>query len=177
MSNAPNNPYAPPASNFGQGNIDSPPGPMLATRLQRFLGALVDGIILFPLSFVAGMGLGLILTGIGFDPSSPAFFVAVSVLGFFLNIAIFLGINGYLLATRGQTIGKVVLNTRIVSDENGGLVPMGPLYVKRYLPIQILGAIPFVGIVVLIDALAIFRENHKCIHDDIAGTKVIQIGS
>jgi hypothetical protein len=27
----------------------------------------------------------------------------------------------------------------------------------------------------LADALFIFRENRKCIHDDLAGTKVIQI--
>jgi hypothetical protein len=39
-----------------------------------------------------------------------------------------------------------------------------------------MGAIPFVGnFVGLVDALMIFGEDHRCLHDRIAGTRVISV--
>jgi len=44
----------------------------------------------------------------------------------------------------------------------------------RYIPIWIVGLIPGVGIALtILDALFIFRDDRRCIHDLIAGTKVI----
>ena len=45
---------------------------------------------------------------------------------------------------------------------------------KRNVSMQVLAMIPIVGnFIALIDALMIFRASRKCLHDDIAGTKVI----
>ena len=39
-----------------------------------------------------------------------------------------------------------------------------------------LSNIPFIGgIIGLVDALMIFGEEHRCLHDHIAGTKVISV--
>jgi hypothetical protein len=39
---------------------------------------------------------------------------------------------------------------------------------------QAIAMIPYVGnVIALIDVLMIFRTSRKCLHDDIAGTKVI----
>ena len=83
-------------------------------------------------------------------------------------------LNGYLLSTRGQTIGKLVVGTKIVDADTEQLVPLWPLFFKRFLLIQILSAIPLVGnFVGLADTLLIFRENKRCLHDDLANTKVV----
>jgi uncharacterized RDD family membrane protein YckC len=73
-------------------------------------------------------------------------------------------------------VGKYLIKTQIVSD-SGDLVPFAPLILKRYLPVWVVGQVPYIGPLLLLgNVLAIFRENHKCIHDDLAGTKVIFIG-
>jgi len=177
MSASPN-PYASPNIPDPQQNpFGATGGYPLATRTQRFVGALVDGLIMTPLTFGAGFVLGIGLVVSGLQPESVPFRVAAAVIGLAIGAGIFLAINGYLLATRGQTVGKYLVKTQIVS-EGGGLVPFAPLILKRYVPIWVAGQVPFIGpLFLLVNVLAIFRENHKCIHDDLAGTKVIFIGS
>jgi len=87
----------------------------------------------------------------------------------------FAALHGYLLATRGQTIGKVIMKTKIV-NEAGNLLPFNELFLKRYVIIMVISMIPFVGSLIgIVDALCVFRGNRKCLHDDFAGTKVIKI--
>ena len=46
----------------------------------------------------------------------------------------------------------------------------------RYFPLAVIAQIPFAGgIFSLIDCLFIFREDRRCIHDLIAGTKVVDV--
>jgi uncharacterized RDD family membrane protein YckC len=70
---------------------------------------------------------------------------------------------------------KRIVGTRIASAETNELIPLIPLIVKRVIAIQVLSMIPYFGSFVnLVDALLIFRENRRCLHDDFAGTKVIK---
>jgi uncharacterized RDD family membrane protein YckC len=84
-----------------------------------------------------------------------------------------LGLIGYqvfLLATRGQTLGKKWMGIKVVRTD-GGPASAGSLIVMRFVVAQgILGAIPVYG---LIDVLFIFRDDRRCVHDLIAGTKVV----
>jgi len=92
---------------------------------------------------------------------------AISLLGF-LAIPI---VQVVLLVKDGQTIGKRALNIRVVmfeTDENGGFVPN--VLLRAWLN-ALIGIIPFYSFV---DILFIFRDDHRCIHDLIAGTKVIK---
>ena len=101
---------------------------------------------------------------------------AGSAIGIFLGSLWYLIVNGYLLSTKGQTVGKLVAGTRIVNAETNELVPLWPLFFKRWISIQLLAAIPVIGnFVALVDVLMIFRKNRKCLHDDLAGTKVIKV--
>lgn len=77
----------------------------------------------------------------------------------------------YLLSTLGQTIGKKVVNIRIVkidSGENGGFMTNVGL---RLVLSGLLGIIP---LYTLVDVLFIFRADRRCIHDLIARTRVIE---
>jgi uncharacterized RDD family membrane protein YckC len=170
------NPYSsPPALEPAQNRAIIFTQGQLATRWQRFLGALIDSLIGLPLFFIAGVAVGIVLVFAGFETDSDQFRLAAKVVGLAAGAGVFVALHGYLLATRGQTIGKYLLKTQIVSD-SGDLVPLHWLIVKRYLPIWVVAQFPLVGpLFAIANYAAIFREERKCFHDQIAGTKVIQI--
>jgi uncharacterized RDD family membrane protein YckC len=75
-----------------------------------------------------------------------------------------------LLTRSGQTVGKRLVGIRIVNKDtgqNGGFVPNVLL---RGLVNGLLNVIPLYG---LVDALFIFREDRRCLHDLIANTIVV----
>ena len=90
-----------------------------------------------------------------------------------LSVGVWLVLNFRLLAEKGQTIGKKVVGTRIV-DLQGGLPPVGRLLALRYLVPWLVGSIPYLGgLFSLADALFIFGRERRCIHDHLAGTRVV----
>ena len=77
----------------------------------------------------------------------------------------------YLLSAFGQTIGKRAMKVKIVTHDreiNGGFVTNVLL---RTVLNSIIAFVPFYA---LVDILFIFRNDQRCIHDLIAGTKVIK---
>ena len=90
------------------------------------------------------------------------------------GLSTFLLINDYLLATAGQTIGKRLVGTRIVNVSDERKPKLLTLVGARYGSTWLIGLIPGVGnFYGLVDVLFIFRGDRRCIHDLIAGTKVI----
>ncbi|HVT72217.1 MAG TPA: RDD family protein [Lacunisphaera sp.] len=79
-----------------------------------------------------------------------------------------------LLAARGQSVGKLLLRLRIVREVDGG--PAGPVrafLLRGALPFLI-EQVPIVGFVFwVIDSGFLLREDHRCLHDHIAGTRVV----
>lgn len=141
----------------------------LASRWKRLGGAMLDGLIamavLIPVMFMTGL-LQQALSGAAIPLGQQ---VAFFVLGW----AVFLVLNGYLLLKRGQTIGKVIMKTRIV-DLDGEIPNFGRIFCLRYLLFGAATHIPILGsLVVLADALFIFRKERRCLHDYVAGTKVV----
>ncbi len=106
--------------------------------------------------------------------------LAMSLVG----IVVMLIINGYLLFTRGQTVGKLLTGIQIVDHVSGQLLPFLRVYVFRYLwmlPLSLIVAIipgpmddSLVGLAALVDALLIFGPSQRCLHDYIAGSKVVE---
>ena len=92
-----------------------------------------------------------------------------------LGLAIFAILHGYLLMKYGQTIGKRLVGTRIVSVHTGRIIPFWKVFFVRYLPVSIAAQVPLAGqLLVIINYLFIFRKDKRCIHDLIAGTRVIK---
>jgi uncharacterized RDD family membrane protein YckC len=82
----------------------------------------------------------------------------------------FLIMETVMLAKDGQTLRKKALRIRIVkkdTGQNGGFVTNVLL---RFVLNGILGLIPFYS---LVDILFIFGPDRRCLHDMIAGTKVV----
>jgi uncharacterized RDD family membrane protein YckC len=143
---------------------------LLADRGQRLGGALVDGLIAALIYIPLMIALGIFQKEINEEPIELWMQVCQSV-GWW---AILFLLNGYLLVTRGQSIGKLFVKTRIVNlDEN---IPSATSIIgKRYVISGAISYIPIVGqIFGLANALFIFRKDKRCLHDHIAGTCVIK---
>lgn len=148
----------------------SPHGrPPLASRGDRFVAALFDGLVMMPAVIV-----GLVLVGIGGDEGSALFLAGtgVMILGI-LGVSIY---QWYLISTTGQSLGKKWKGLKIIRQD-GGEVDFVSGVLLRVWVVAMMGAIPFIGSFVgLIDPLLIFGEQQRCLHDLIAKTDVIDIG-
>jgi uncharacterized RDD family membrane protein YckC len=141
----------------------------LATLGQRFAGNMIDGLVLLVPIIMVVIPLGAVEAGDA-DASST---LLLGVGG--LLIAALIGVQCFLISTRGQTIGKRLVRTKIVrlDGSDPGFV-YGVLL--RGLIGQSLGAVPFVGNVYsLVDTLCIFKQDRRTLRDMIAGTRVIQV--
>jgi len=143
---------------------------VLASHSKRLGGALIDCLIMMAVSFPV-----MLVTGAfrQITEQRRMTFVQGAFYSLF-GLAVFLCINGYFLAKQGQTVGKKIVGTRIVAYSDGQILPFGKLLCLRYLPIALIAMIRVIGqILILADILFIFRADKRCIHDLIAGTKVV----
>jgi uncharacterized RDD family membrane protein YckC len=142
----------------------------LATRWQRFWASIVDALI----GLACG---GPIMYAFGlFDYSkrgeSPPFSLTLGLT--VLCFGLFVALHGYFLKRDGQTLGKKMLGIKIV-DLDDRTAEFSRVILLRYLPISCVSLIPVAGqILPIIDALFVFRSDRRCVHDLIAGTKVIK---
>ena len=173
------NPYAPPQAEVRDAPAAPPTKGILATRTLRLAGAIVDSVA--SLVFVVPF---LVYTGDWTAAISGELSYGRISLGSF---ALFTAMHGYLLATRGQTIGKWLVGTRIVRADNDevptlartlglryGTLAIGPVATLAVLVLN--GVILYLFVVVgLIDIALIFRRDRRCLHDLITRTKVVAV--
>lgn len=169
MSSVPEgNRYAPPTAHV-EDISGSPGGIELAGRGTRLGAVLID----FFIQLAAVWVLSMVTPFNPWDPAQAANSMSQSI-NTLVGGVLFVVIQGFLLVTRGQTIGKMLLNIRIVRTD-GSKASAGRIIGLRYLLGSALTAIPYIGYVyALVDCLMIFRASHKCLHDHIADTIVIQ---
>mgnify|MGYP001164199340 FL=1 len=151
--------------------VESEPN-QLASRGKRLAAAVVDVFIFFPLVLLVAQPLGLINIS---DPANmQGLNLEQSIKLFIIGQVLFLLVQGYLLHTQGQTIGKKLLKIRIVSLDDK-LRGIGQLYFVRYLTFSLIAQIPIIGALIgIVNVLFIFGQDRRCLHDRLAGTKVIE---
>lgn len=159
------NPFAPPTAEVA--DIAAAGTQMLGGRGARFGAALIDGIVQ-----------ALAITVIGWLLGWQWFRDGESFAGFlrllFGGLGVFVLVQGWLLATRGQTVGKLLLGLRIVRPDGSRVDPLRMLGL-RYALGFLLALIPLLGpIYGLLDSLLIFRESRRCLHDQVADTIVVR---
>ncbi len=176
------NPYSSAPMSYSPMEAIPPVGTaQLASLMQRFLGAVVDSI--FPALFVFP-GYVMALAGVLMNEDQRQNGVAVNLpflsitgigiigLGFVLTLILQI----YLLATRSQTLGKLLLKTQIVDFETGKPADFVHCALLRILVNSFIAGVPCLGAVyALVDICFIFRDDRRCIHDLIASTTVIDI--
>ena len=164
------NPYQAPSSRI---DVPASEGPNLASRGNRFGGYLIDrfivAVILFPFQWATGFWQSVAAT----FQATHRLPVGQYFMWDLIGLAVFVLVQAYPLVTSGQTLGKKMVHTRIVTMD-GRHVPAGPLLV-RYAILKGIGLIPFVRLGLLIDVLMIYRRDRRCGHDFAAGTQVIDV--
>lgn len=144
----------------------------LASRLKRFQAALLDNllgfIILYPILSYHGWLVSLA------DYTVPVSYSTIVLMAIY-SFIIFLLVNSYHLYKYGQTLGKRVVGIA-VATENQQVMEFNRLVALRYLPFRIVGVIPYLSLIQVIDILYIFRADKRCLHDMLAKTCVIDIG-
>lgn len=145
----------------------------LADLGKRFLGALIDSFagVLFCVPGIVVMIMGIVANP---EEPGPIFFVGIGLI--LLGALALLALQIFLMATRSQSIGKYVMKTQMVDVNTGEPASFVSTFLLRGVVNGLIGQIPFVGLVyAIVDILFIFREDHRCLHDLLASTVVIDI--
>ena len=159
------NPYTPPSAVVEDLSTEL----RLGGRGERLGAALIDGLILLailmPLMFAGGYFAGVM------QGQSPGF--GKQALWSLIGFGVLVLVQGYPLAKSGQTWGKKLLKLKIV-DLKGAKPDLLRLLGYRYGSTQLITLIPMIGtLYALVDVLFIFRDDRRCLHDLIAGTRVV----
>ena len=177
------NPYRPPAAALYRAR---PPAPVierdldagLASRGRRLLAHLLDSLILgisaVPVFFLLAAA-GMLPEGVlkGTARADDELVLSTILTMMVISMVPVCLVNLYYLGQHGQTLGKKALSIRIVRP-SGELATLGRLVVLRTGLPWIFGMVPFLGgMFGLADALCIFRDDRRCLHDHIADTIVV----
>ncbi|WP_395732196.1 RDD family protein [Prosthecobacter sp.] len=166
------NPYAPPQSDIlPASNPDEIQ--QLASPWRRLGASILDSLILMvialPIMYFSGY-----FSRIMEQAGKPSYLTMEQLVWAVVGLGIMLAINWNHLG-RGQTIGKGIMNLRIVR-KTGMPAERSHIILKRILPLQLIAQVPFLGgLFLFVDTVCIFRSKHNTLHDDIADTKVIDL--
>jgi uncharacterized RDD family membrane protein YckC len=166
------NSYGPPQS---AAYDDEPEELELSGRAVRLGASVVDGIVGFVMICLPAL---IVLVAAGaadaaFEPSATT--INVSVLGVagllcLCGLVAWIWITVILVARNGQTIGKRLLEIKVVRSD-GSPASLGRIFWLRNFVNVLLGVIPLYG---LVDLLFIFGVRQQCIHDLLADTIVVR---
>ena len=89
-----------------------------------------------------------------------------------VNSIVYFIYEGVLVSTRGQTVGKIALKIRVVSDDGTAVRGLSG-WMRSALKV-LPGYLPYVGLVSIINFLwGLVTEEKTCLHDLAARTRVV----
>ena len=96
-----------------------------------------------------------------------------------ISLVVMGAIQLFLVATRGQTIGKMILKIVIVDQFDKNPPGFVRAALIRQLPLMLINSFAptFTLVYLVVDGLPIFSASRRCIHDRLAGTIVIDVPS
>ena len=158
------NPYAAPSA-----VVDdvAPAGEFeLAGRGDRFLAVIVDGLTAVPVYVPA-----FFVYSANLNHQAPNMIAVLFMFLYGLGLMI---TNLILVSRNAQTIGKKVMGIK-VQRKDGSRATLGRIFWMRNVVNALPSFIPFAGSLYgLVDALFIFGEARRCVHDYIADTVVVK---
>ncbi len=188
------NPYAIPTARLSK-KLARPTEIVLASRGERLLAYVLDVLIL-SLGLFLGVMVGIIImVNTSQNPqvvleyiveqsnSTTSSFWTINLLDRWVYLQViaplvlYFLINGYMLQTRGQTLGKSLMSIAIIDKDTKEVPPISTIFLRRYIPFNSM-AIVNVLLQLLIffsDAFSIFREDRRMLHDLAANTIVIKV--
>ena len=145
------------------------PGARLGARILDIVIVTVALIIL------AALGVGIALAGSSNSDDASAFSVGALVVSVLLAAAVGLLYEVTMIATRGQTLGKMATSIKVVRADNG-LVPGWGKSIGRWIIPALLPIIPLVGWILslLVYISLLWDRARQGWHDKAAGTLVVK---
>jgi len=140
-----------------------------AQRWTRLVAVLLDAaIVMVPTWMMSAMVQSAMRPF-----SRPSDGVKLLVLLYLQGLGAFVAVQLVMLHRNGQTIGKRLMGIRIMRTD-GTRAGLGRIFLLRVLIPNLIAAIPYAGLFfVLIDALFIFADDRRCLHDRFADTIVV----
>jgi len=123
---------------------------------RRLVGYIIDSFILYFVNIIIGFVIVMAMAA-GSRGAATAAPIFGAIAGLFVTVAY----DALLTAARGQTLGKMALTIKVVS-EDGGQVRTGQAWGRAFAKL-----IPFATVV------ALFNDERKGIHDMLAHTRVV----
>ncbi len=150
----------------------------LAPRSSRLYAYLIDSFMYFipvlPILTIILENESLLSETAQPDVEMSLSFIIILIISIVAIIAIFI-LNLMYLYQNGQTIGKKILNIKIVRTDYSR-ASLGRIIILRHFIMGLIGGIPMVGNIILLgNYLMIFRQDRRCVHDHIADTIVVKI--
>lgn len=153
----------------------------LAARTKRLVARIID-VIMLVFVFIVGYYFSNI-TGLN-NVSNDGLFSYKMFRYCLVMQAIYFIIN-YKFLLNGQTIGKKIMRIRVVTLSNT-IPSISSIYLVRYLLVGLIfSAVSFLNFryfnmnvlnfAFVIDLIFVFSRSRRCLHDYLAGTKVINI--
>ena len=154
-------------------------GPGLAARWRRLVAVLVDFALVPAVALVL-----MLVTGVLEHAEAWAEWWRPIARAAGLVLAAYLLLNGWLLARRGQTVGKWLLRVRIAAAGVDAPPAFWKLLVRAFgLAVLAFGMGLLAGgatlafgatcAIFLADALCIMGAKRRCLHDTLLGTEVV----
>jgi uncharacterized RDD family membrane protein YckC len=154
------NPYAAPLYEPIQPPVRDANHDLLAGRGARFAARMIDYLLFAATVLPIG-------AAVTFDHMSEAW-LATAILPL-----LFTAYQCYLVTTSGQSVGKKLLGLRVVRQDGTPVSFVSGVVLREWVVFGI-ASVPVIGVLFrLVDSVMIFGEDHRCLHDQLAGTKVI----
>jgi uncharacterized RDD family membrane protein YckC len=136
----------------------------LASRGSRFVAFLIDGLLI-------GIPFGIFFFVIGFRTilRAPGMWVTNRPLSLLPLVVMFI-YEGLMLSARGQTVGKIALNIKVVQAD-GSDITAGQAWGRAIMREVLLSCLMVFNYVP-----AFFTRERTCLHDMVAATRVVNWG-
>lgn len=142
----------------------------MADRGQRFVARLID-VVLSSVPMFAGLVLAAATSAASAeDPLAKGGIALLSLAAYALGATVSVG-NALYEAITGQSVGKRLVRIKVVRADGTDVHPARMLFLRSMLPVLIGSA--SCGVFNLVDALFVFADNRRCLHDLIADTQVV----
>jgi len=156
-----------------------PSGGVLASHGERLGAYVLDGLVTLPFlfpTFVLGFRFGRLARNHQAVPGTLMFATLLCLAG----VLVLSGYQIYLEAARGQSLGKRWMKTKIVALDGSppgfarAILLRRGVTVAIYLVLLRMVSPALAFAFVLVDQLMIFAAGNRCLHDRIAGTRVVR---
>lgn len=141
------------------------------SRGARFVANLIDSAVVF-LPALAALLIFVVIGVTRGEDKHDDLAALLGMGGMFLGVAVGLGVQIVMHLRYEQSVGKRMMKLKVVRSD-GSPVELWRIIVLRNLALQV--AAQLCGLVGIVDALMIFRDEMRCLHDLVADTVVVDV--